>query len=72
MVVGVEVGLSLGDFMKHGDPPLPKKGAEPHSPIFGPLLLRPNGWMDQHATWYGGRFRPRPHSVRWGPSSPSP
>jgi len=29
MVVGVEVGLSLGDFMKHGDPPLPKKGRSP-------------------------------------------
>jgi len=28
--------------------------------------------MDQDATWYGGRTRPRPHCVRWGPSSPSP
>ena len=33
-------------------------------------LLWPNGWMDQHATWYGGRPRPRRHCVRWGPSSP--
>ena len=33
-------------------------------------LLWPNGWMDQDATWYGGRPRPRPHCVRWGPSSP--
>jgi len=41
-----------------------------HSPeIFGPRLLWPNGWMDQYATWYGGRPRPRPHCVRWGPSS---
>jgi len=32
-------------------------------------LLRPNGWMDPDATWYGGRPRPRPHCVRWGPSS---
>jgi len=23
------------------------------SPIFGPYLLWPNGWMDQEATWYG-------------------
>jgi len=30
-----------------------------------------NGWMDQGATWYAGRPRPRPHCVRWGPSSPS-
>ena len=43
-------------------------------PLFGPRLLWPNGWMDQDATWYGGRPRPRPHCVRWGvgPSSPSP
>ena len=26
--------------------------------------------MDQDATWRGGRPRPRPHCVRWGPSSP--
>ena len=25
------------------------------------------GWIN--ATWYGGRPRPRPHCVRWGPSS---
>jgi len=34
-------------------------------------VLWPNGWMDQDATWYGGRPRPRPHCVRWGLSSPS-
>jgi len=32
-------------------------------------VLWPNGWMDQHATWYGGRPLPRPHCVRWGPNS---
>jgi len=32
------------------------KGAQPS--IFGPRLLWPNGWMDQDATWYGGRPRP--------------
>jgi len=30
----------------------------------------PNGWMDQDETWHGGRPRPRPHRVRWGPSTP--
>jgi len=30
-----------------------------------------NGWMDQDATWYGGRPRRRPHCVRWGPAPPS-
>ena len=47
----------------------PKKGAQP-PPIFGPCLLWQNGWMDQDATWYGGRPRPKQHCVRWGPSSP--
>jgi len=34
----------------------------------------PNCWMDQDATWYGRRPRPRRHcaSVRWGPSFPYP
>jgi len=26
-------------------------------------VLWPNGWMDQDATWYGGRPRPRTHCV---------
>ena len=44
---------------------LPKKGAEP-PPIFGPCLLWPNGWMDQDATWYGGRPRGKPHCAIGG------
>ena len=48
--------------------PLPKKEAEP--PIFSPCLLWPSGWMDQDATWYGGRPRLRRHCVGWEPSSP--
>jgi len=64
MPLGMKVGLSPEDFVFDGDPaPLPKKGAEP--PIFGPYLLRPNGCMDQDATWYGGRPRPTRHCVRW-------
>jgi len=47
---------------------LPLKGAQP--PLFGPCLLWPNVWMDEDATWYGGRHRPRPHCVRLGPSCP--
>ena len=31
-----------------------------------------NGWMDQDATWYGGRPRPRRLCVRWEPRSPLP
>jgi len=33
-------------------------------------VLWPNGWMDQDATWCGGRPRPRPRCVRWRHSSP--
>ena len=35
-------------------------------------VLWPNGWMDQDATWHGGRSRPRPHCARWGPALPPP
>ena len=67
MPLGVEVGLGPGVLVLDGDPaPTPQNEAEP--PIFGPLLLWPNGWMDQDATWYRGM--PRRHCVRWGPSSP--
>jgi len=34
-------------------------------------VLCPNGWMDQDATWYAGRPRPRRHCVRLEPSSPT-
>ena len=67
--LGTEMGHSPGDIVLHGDPaPPPRKR---HSPsTFRPCLLWPNGWMDQAATWYGFRPRPRPCCVRWGPSSP--
>ena len=54
MKLGTQVGLGPGHhIVLNGDPTPPKKGAQP--PIFGPCLLWPNGWMDQDATWYGGR-----------------
>jgi len=46
------------------------KGTQPQ--IFGPYLLWSNGWVDQDATWYGGRPRPKRHCVRWGSSSTFP
>jgi len=49
--------------------PSHKIGAQ-YSPLFGPCLLWPNGWMDQDATWYGGMARPWRRCVRWGPSPP--
>jgi len=68
--LGTEVGVSPGDIVINGDqaPPSPQKGEQPHL-IFGPYLLWPNGWMDEDATGYCSRPRPRPHSVRLGPSS---
>jgi len=69
MPLGMEVGLSPGNFMLDGTQlPLPKQGTEP--PIFGQRLLWPNGCIGQDVTWYGGRPRPRQLCVRWGPSYP--
>jgi len=61
MVLGMEVGLSPGDFVLDGNPAPPQKGTAP--PIFGPCLLRPNGCMHQDASWYGGKRRPGRHCV---------
>jgi len=70
--IGIPLGMVVGFVPNHivldGDPVGLQK-AQP-LPIFGPCLLWPNGWMDQYATWYGGRPRPRQQCVRWGPSSP--
>jgi len=49
---------------------LPRKRHSPH-PIFGLCLLWPNGWINQDATWYGGKPRPRRRCVRWRDWSPS-
>jgi len=45
MPLGMEVGLSPGDFVLDGDAAPPQKGTEP--PIFGLRLLWRNGCMDQ-------------------------
>jgi len=56
--LGTEIGLSLGDTMLDGTQLAPEKRAQPPHPIFG--------WMDQDATWYGVKPRPRRRCVRWG------
>jgi len=64
----MEVGLGPNHIVLDGDPaPPPQRGTPP---IFGPCLLWRNGQKDQDTTWYGGGRWPRPHCVRWGPSSP--
>jgi len=55
--------------VKWGPSFLAKKGAEP--PIFGQCLLRPNGCMDQDATWHGVGLGPR-HIVLDGDPTPFP
>jgi len=69
---GTQVGLGPGHIVLDGDPaPPPQRGTAPF-PIFGPYLLRPNGRMEQDATWYGGRLRSRRLCVRWRPLSSLP
>jgi len=72
MPLGVEEGLSPGDFVLEGDPApsSPKRGRNP--PIFGPCILWPNSWINQDGTWRGGGPQSRPHCARWGCSSPPP
>jgi len=62
--LGTEVGLGPGHILLDGNPAasLPKKGAQP-SPNFQPILLWPNGWMHQYATWYGSRPQTRRYFV---------
>ena len=67
MPLGIEVGVVPGDFMLDGDS---KGNTVP--PSFGPCLLWPNGWMDQDATSYGNRPRPRQLCIRCKPSSGPP
>ena len=67
MALGMEMGLGPGHIVLDGDPAPPQKTRGTAPPIFGPCLLWPNGWIDQDATWSGGRPRPWPHCVRWGP-----
>jgi len=73
MPLGMELDLGPGDFVFDGDRATPrKKGTPTPHPIFGPCLFWPNGWMDQDATWYGGKLWPRRRCVRLGHSSPLP
>jgi len=68
MPLGTEVGLGLRDIVLDEDPAAPPlKG---HSlPIFGQCPLWPKSWMNQDATWYRGKTRPRRRCFRWTRSS---
>ena len=70
MTLGMAVGLGPGHIVLDVDPPpLPQKGPSV-SQFSAHVYCGQNGWMDQDATWYGHRLRPRQHSLRWRPSSP--
>jgi len=71
MALGMEVGLSPGDFVLDGDPAPSSNRRRILTPIFGPFLLWPNSWMQQDATWCGGRPQPRGLCFRWGLSPPN-
>ena len=58
MPLGMDVGLSPGDFVLDGEPVTPPRQGGGAPQIFGPCLLWPNGWMCQDVTWHGGRPRP--------------
>jgi len=64
------MGLSPGDFVFDGEPATHRKKGTPTPPNFGLCLLWPNGLMDEDATWYGSRPRPRPRCIRRGPCYP--
>jgi len=72
MSLGMELALGQGDFVLDGDHAPPPQQVAGAPQIFGPCLLRPNGWVDEAGTWCGGRPQPRRLCVRWGPRSPSP
>jgi len=85
MKLGRQVGLVPGHIVLDGvSAPRTERGtAAPHLKftgagfgcvriIRGPCLLWPNGWMHQDEIWHGGRPRPLPNCVKWGPSSPPP
>ena len=66
MSLGMEVGLGPGDFVLDWDPAPSPKGGQSPPPHFRPMLLRPNGWLDEAGTWHGGVPQPRRLCVRWG------
>jgi len=61
MPLGMEVDLGPGDIVLDENPARPPKGGT--APPILAHMLWPNGCMDQGATWYWGRPRPRPHCV---------
>jgi len=66
MPLGAVVNFGPGDVALDGVAAPSKRGTAPQFSVH----VWPSGWMDEDATWYGSRPRPRPHCIRRGPSSP--
>jgi len=80
---GTEVGLGPGHIVLDQDPAPPhRKGHSSPSctcAVYscirinnGPCILWPNGWMDQNATWYGGKPQPGDIVLDGDPAPPPP
>jgi len=69
MPLNTVVGLGSGHIVLDGDPAPPPKNGHINSQFLTHVCCGENCWMNQDATWYGGRPRPWPHCVRWGPRS---
>jgi len=63
--------LIFGRSLQLNSPPY-ATGPLPCLSVCNVAVSWPNGWMDQDATWYGGRPRPRWHCVRWGVGDSAP
>jgi len=60
MKLGMRVGLGPGHIVLGGEPAPPATKGQSHPAAnFRPISVVPNGWIDQDATWYAGRPRPR-------------
>jgi len=70
MPLTTEADLGPGDIVLDGDSALSQNNDGTELPNFGPCIVVKRLRIDQDATCDGGRPRPRPHCVRWGPSSP--
>ena len=63
--LSMEVGFGPDHIVLDGNSAPPKKG---HTPTFRHTSIVANGGMDQGATWYEGRPRPRPQCVNGDPA----
>jgi len=72
MKLGMKVCLGPGHIVLGVDPAPPPQRGRATLLNFRPISLWPNGWMNQDATWYGGRPQPRGLFVLDGHPARSP